>query len=308
MAIQRELWEETIVGNVFRKNDFWMDAFNADQYVLQGRVVHIPQAGGLIGVSKNRNSLPAAVVRRTDTDATYSLDEYTTDPVHIPYADQVELSYDKRLSVTSEMVSALRQLVADNALYSWSPDVANYSFTKVNATGNDLAAYTTSAAGTRRGTKVADFLTMASLFDNEDIPEEDRYSILDANQYYSLLADLSATQFRDFSQVIDPRTGKVDELYGFKIRKRSKVLVADSNGIVKAPDAVAAADDCPVSLFWQKNSVERALGEVKFFERLDDPTYYGDIYSTLLRFGGRVRRADQKGVGVLFNGIGGQGA
>jgi hypothetical protein len=47
---------------------------------------------------------------------------------------------------------------------------------------------------------------------------------------------------------------------------------------------------------WQKDSVARALGEKKFFEKKDDPEYYGDVYSAMIRAGGRRRRADDAGV------------
>lgn len=35
---------------------------------------------------------------------------------------------------------------------------------------------------------------------------------------------------------------------------------------------------------------------MKFFEDEGNPQYYGDIYSALVRMGGRIRREDQKGV------------
>jgi hypothetical protein len=59
--------------------------------------------------------------------------------------------------------------------------------------------------------------------------------------------------------------------------------------------AGSATDNAAV-LCWQKNSVERALGMVDFFEDLGNPTYYGDIYSALVRVGGRIRRSDGKGI------------
>ena len=43
----------------------------------------------------------------------------------------------------------------------------------------------------------------------------------------------------------------------------------------------------------------RALGQNDFFENLNDPLYYGDVYSTLVRAGGRVRRNDGYGVAAL---------
>jgi hypothetical protein len=42
--------------------------------------------------------------------------------------------------------------------------------------------------------------------------------------------------------------------------------------------------------------VTRAIGERKLFQRMGDPLYYGDIYSTILRMGGVRRRGDNAGV------------
>ncbi|MFQ8805871.1 MAG: hypothetical protein ACLR8Y_13235 [Alistipes indistinctus] len=47
----------------------------------------------------------------------------------------------------------------------------------------------------------------------------------------------------------------------------------------------------------------RCQGDVKFFEDEGNPQYYGDIYSGLVRMGGRKRRADQKGVIAIVQGI-----
>jgi hypothetical protein len=56
------------------------------------------------------------------------------------------------------------------------------------------------------------------------------------------------------------------------------------------------------ALAWHEQSVVRALGEVRAFENEGDPTWYGDIYSFLVRAGGRIRRADEKGVVALLQG------
>ena len=95
MAIQREIWQDHIEGNLFKNNEFLLASTDAAQYVLQGKVVHIPQAGALPNIVKNRSSLPGTIVQRADTDITYSLDEYTSDPILIPYAETIELSYSK---------------------------------------------------------------------------------------------------------------------------------------------------------------------------------------------------------------------
>src|SRR5437762_13652278 len=94
MAIQKEIWTNHIQANLFKDNGFLNYAFNADQYVLEGKVVHIPNAGATANVVKNRTTLPATVIQRADIDITYSTDEFTTDHILIPNADTVESIYD----------------------------------------------------------------------------------------------------------------------------------------------------------------------------------------------------------------------
>ena len=110
MAIQKEIWEKSIVEGLFAPNSFLSKAFNADEYVEAGKIVHIPQAGAASKVEKNRTSLPATVKQRTDTDKTFELAAFTTDPVLIPDADKGELSYNKRESVFGRTSSPCMRL------------------------------------------------------------------------------------------------------------------------------------------------------------------------------------------------------
>jgi len=296
MAIQVEIWEKDIVEGLYKDNQFLNNAFNADSYVLQGKVVHIPNAGNPPAVVKNRSSLPATAVKRTDVDITYNLDEFTTDPMLLVDAEKAELSYDKRNSLLSEAKLSLADIVAEYMLVNWSPGVS------VKTSGAAVAGHTPSFTGTRKALVADDIRKLALRFDSENVPSTERYLILDANMYHQLVGDLSQTQYRDFSASLDQAKGIVGNLYGFNIMKRSLVLVYDktTQTAAKAIGAAAAASDCAAGLAWQKNSVERALGEVKFFENVGKAEYYGDIYSALVRMGGRIRRNDGKGVVALI--------
>ena len=117
-----EIWTDYVVGNLFKNNEFLLESIDESQYVLQGSVVHIPQAGAPSGVQRNRQRLPATITRRQDVDITYALDEFTTDPRFIPDADRVQLSYDKMESCMTEDMSYLRQVMADTMLYNWRPE------------------------------------------------------------------------------------------------------------------------------------------------------------------------------------------
>lgn len=296
MAIQKEIWQDHIEGNLFKNNEFLLASTDAGQYVLQGTVVHIPQAGALATVVKNRSSVPATVVQRGDTDVTYTLDEFTTDPILIPNAESFELSYNKRESVLSEYEASLRQTVADNLLIDWSP--SGVTGTVIRTTGSNTATHLAGTTGTRKKFTVNDLKYAQLQLNKQNVPMEGRYALISADMFQQLTDDMSATQYRDFSAAYDVKDGILGRLFGFNIMMRGAVVnyTNDAAPVVNPYGATAAATDNDGVLCWQVNAVERALGQITFFERVGDPTYYGDIYSVSVRMGARKRRTDAKGI------------
>jgi hypothetical protein len=296
MAIQKEIWQDHIEGNLFKNNEFLLASTDAGQYVLQGKVVHIPQAGGLPSIVKNRSSLPATVVQRGDTDVTYTLDEFTTDPILIPNAETFELSYNKRESVLSEYESSLRQTVADNLLIDWCPTGGSGLVTRT--TGASTATHLDGTTGNRKKLSVTDLKNAQLQLNKQNVPMEGRYALLSADMFQQLTDDMSATQYRDFSAAYDVKDGVLGRLFGFNIMMRGGVATYtnDTVPVVNPYGASANVDDNDGVLCWQIGAVERALGQISFFERIGDPTYYGDIYSVSVRMGARKRRSDAKGI------------
>lgn len=296
MAIQKEIWQDHIAGNLFKNNEFLLASTDASQFVLQGKVVHIAQAGALATVEKNRSSLPATVVQRTDGDVTYSLDEYTTDPILIPNAESFELSYNKRESVLGEYEASLRQTIADNLLVTWSPTGA--TSTMIRTTGTSTTTHLGGTTGNRKKLTVSDMKRAQLLLNRQNVPMEGRYALLSADMFQQLTDDMSITQYRDFSAAYDIKDGVLGRLFGFSIMMRGGVVTYDNDTlpVVNAYGAAADAADNDGVLCWQVGSVERAIGDISFFERIGDPTYYGDVYSVGVRVGGRRRRNDAKGI------------
>ena len=107
---------------------------------------------------------------------------------------------------------------------------------------------------------------------------------------------MCANEQRDFLAAYDEKNGVLGRIFGFSVLMRSEVMRYTGNGSPKNWATAGAPTDNAAALVWQRNSVERALGGARFFENLGDPTFYGDIYSSLLRIGGRIRRKDGKGV------------
>ena len=307
MAIQKEIWTDYIVKNLWKNNDFLLQSADESQYVLAGKVVHIPNAGNAPSVKKNRTTLPAVVTKRSDSDVTYNLNEYTSDPVLIENADKIELSYDKISSVMEDIMMGIRETMVNWMLYDW---VSNLTLsTTVNlrrfsgAASGTTYNYAPDQTGNLKYLTPDDVKAAQKLMDKAGVPQEDRFILIDADSYDHFTNDLKATTNRDFVQYFDAATGVVGKLYGFTFYKRSTVLYADSTStpVVQTPDATSGRIN-GVAIAWQKQMVARAIGNVDFFENVKDATYYGDVYSGLLRAGGRNRKADHKGLVLLIQG------
>lgn len=300
MAVQKQIWQNTIIEEFWPDDSFASKATNDSEYVNQGKTVHIPNAGAPSGVKKNRSTLPAEVKVRTDVDVTYDLDEFTTDPVRIPHADTVELSYSKRNSVISQDKNKLRNDAHQSILEKWTPD-AKY---RITTTGASRDAYITNATGQRKALTTKDVLALQTKFDLQDVPAADRYLLLDAVMYNDLLGDMIESQKIGFFAQADAKKGIVGELYGFKVMKRSTVLRFTSAGaLVKTSEsATLNATDLAAGIAFHKDAVSVAMGEVVMFDSVNNPTYYGDIYSFLVRTGGAKRRTDGKGIFAIVEG------
>lgn len=290
--IQKEIWLRAIIEGLFPDDSFASRFVNDDAYVNEGKKVHIPNAGAPSKVQINRTTVPATVGVRTDTDIEYTLDEFTTDPIRIPHADTVELSYDKRNSVIAQDRAALMENVHQDILYRIAPDSSN----AVTTSGEAVAAHTNEATGDRKALVAADLLALMTRFDKDNIPSEGRYVLLDAVMYAQLLKSMTNTEMIGFFNAADVKRGIVGQIYSFNVMKRSQVLRYASGGMLSKFSAAGAAADNAAGLAWWDRAVSRAVGEVKMFDSVDNPTYYGDIYSFLVRAGAAIRRSDKKGV------------
>jgi len=292
MAVQREIWERDIVENLFKNNEFAKRAFSADIYVIEGKVVHIPVAGTPSAVNKNVTVFPVAAVKRADQDITYALDTFYTTPRHVERIEQYELAYDKRASVLGEDQAALIEAAMNGLLFRWSPGAANVVLT----TGAATLASAVGATGNRLSFTKDVFNGMKLQMDRANIPGG-RVALLTADHHAQLLASFSDIERTNFNNLADMKTGIVGKYLGIDIMMRSTALRYRQVGGIWTPvdetDAAFAANaaDSAASLFYHDMSVERALGTVQMFDGENRPEYYGDIYSFILRLGGRIRRA-----------------
>jgi hypothetical protein len=298
MAVQAEIWVRYIINRLWKDNQFLKYTFNDDQYVVGGKIVHIPNPGSKPTIVKNRASFPAAAVQRADTDIMYALDRYTSDPTHIEAADMMEITYDKIASVFGDHAGELTETVATDMIIKWLTGIAAPNI--LRTTGGASAAKVTGQTGNRNVAVAGDIKKVQLALNLQNVPKADRYGLLESNMMDEITESLTQTQYRDFSEYYDAKEGIVGKLFGINLMERSNVAIASAGLAIDALGAAVDAGDHVVSMFWQKDSIARALGEKKFFEKKDDPEYYGDVYSALLRAGGRRRREDNAGVVALI--------
>lgn len=313
--LPQEYWSSYIVEKLYKSNPHLKLAMDESQYVNGGAIVYIPQAGARPAVAKNRNTFPAVAVQRGDTSVFYPLDTWSTDPAVITWDDENQLSYAKQDSVLGDHTSTLAEVMGDEILYSWVrgfiPQAGGGSTVNF-LPANRIIATTGAAApvngvdgqtGTRKAFTFKEVQTIQLMFNKDAVAKEDRYCILESYMYGQLLDSLTTNQMHAFEQTADLKNGVLGKLYGFSILDRPTALSLTTAGVFNVPGQSLTATDNIASVFWQKNSVSVAIGETKIFQDVENPLYYGGVYSGLVKAGGRCRRADWRGIAAVAQSV-----
>jgi hypothetical protein len=309
-AISQEFFAAYIIEKLRKENAFIRNAFDESGHVLAGSVVHIPQAGVSPNVVKNRSTFPATAVQRGDSFVTYTLDVFTTDPNFITWAEENEISYDKMDSMLRDHVATLIEIVGDNTLYNW---VRGYKWngtayvseiipsSNIILTSGDSKPVNTEdgQTGNRLAFCYEDLSKVQSKFNKLNVPKDGRYCLTESYMYRQLMDSLSQNQMAAFQQTANLKEGILGRLCGFDIMERSSVLSFNTTNVPNLPGQALDSDDCLGALCYQRDSVAIAKGDIKAFGPSEDPTFYGNVFSSLVKFGGRCRRADWAGLTVI---------
>ncbi len=295
MALQKEIWRNDIIGNLYKDNQFAQRCVNADSFVLAGKVVHIPVAGAASQTKKNLTSFPQTAVNRTDTELTYALDTVYSLPRQIQDIEKYELSYDKRQSVAGEDQKKLIQDCMNSLLYRWAPSAATVIETTGDPSADDLIDST--ATGTRRMFTKVEFKNIVKKLRQADMSGKVT-ALLTVSHYHQFIESLSEGEKTGFMAFANLKEGTVGRYYNCDVIFRSSVLryrkVAGVYTVIdeQADDFIATTDDSAASLFYSDQAVERAVGDVVVFDDSANPLYYGDVFSQMMRIGGRIRRTN----------------
>lgn len=293
-TIRTEAWVRDIKENLFDDNPHVTKGINHSSFVSDS-IVNVPQAGANPNVEKNRTSLPATVQQRTDTNLTYNIDEYTTDPFLIPNADVNTLSYNKRQSILRQHIDTINDDIGDQAGFVYATDTTARQVKTTGAASGDALA--PGATGTRLALVKEDIRKVAQIFDADKVPKAGRMIVLDSDMYWQLFDDDTMTN-RDHIGKAGLPEGVVNRLFGIDIMVRSKIVVYDVANDKKAPGASPVVTDHLGCVAFHRNSVSWALNGIKVLARDEsqNPEWYGTILSAIVRYAAAVLRTDEKGI------------
>jgi len=287
MPLNVEYFSDRIAEELF-SDDELITRGNDDSIWVEGTAVNKPQSGSGIVVVKDRNTYPATAVRRTDANLRYTLHEFTTNPSHIPDAEESVTNYNKAVSIIGQHTKTIREQIGDYVLTEWAGG----------------AVFRTSGAADDNGKSqivISDIIDVAKRFDIDKVPMKDRFLVMTPTLYYQLFG-IDALIKMDVMGKTSLPTGVVNQLLGFNILMRPRTVIY-TNAVTPlkvAYDTAKGAEDNEGIIAFQKEMVCYAKGEIKLFENVDDALYYGSVYSTLVRLGAAKERTDEKGVAVIL--------
>ncbi len=305
MALIKEIWVSDVQEALNRNADFLPYSVDHSAYIAFG-TVHVPQSGSNPTVVKNPATFPLSINERTDTDRTYSLNQFALEPVLITNLDELQISYDKRQSVLGQQITTLTQRIGDEVAISWSATGASNI---VATTGSSVAtSLAPGATGTRKAVTLADIAGLANKLDKDNVPRQNRKLLMSTDMFWELfqISDVIRASYNGFqNQPNVLANGIVAMLYGFEIMMRPVVSVyANSTTVPKAFGAATATTDNLACIAFHSTTVARALGSMTpLYDSGSNgngkPEYLGSIFNMEIMLGSAILRADMKGVAAL---------
>ncbi len=291
-----EDWVTDIEDILFETDNSFITMSRSHDEFVKNKVVHIPQAGSLAGVTKNRQIFPATVEQRTDVTNDYTLEDYSVDPALVEDIEEIQNSYSKRDSIMFDHKSKLKEEIALNTMFDWSVDGGSDNI--VRTTGSSITGNApVGAVGTRKAFTLADLINLSANLDLQLIPDDGRRVLLLPTRLYNdLFRDPELTTIDTMNKKSLP-TGVHAGIMGFNIIKRSFVVNYDATAANKNPigGAVSATDQSG-GIAYHPDFVTKALGSIKVYFEENSPIYFGDILSSQVLFKAHFMRTGKVGI------------
>jgi hypothetical protein len=290
-GLNKEIWIERLMDGFYPNDAFLTESQDMSEFVDNDKI-NFAEIGADPDVLVNNTTYPVSIVGRTDTALEITLDYFDTVNTVVRNAEQKELVYNKIDSVQKGHKRSLQQSFSMRAAHAYAPAADAADLPVLVATGGDRGD----------GTKMLtwdDVITLMSEADQRDWDASPGSRILILNPKHQ--ADLVKQDKALFKEFVDRQTGRVNNMYSFKMFPYSKTPIYNRTTGAKVAFGAAAAPttDTISSVFYLKTEVMRAQGTIDMFSRLKDPEARGDIMGYQMRGIALPMRA--KGRGAIYS-------
>lgn len=277
-GLQREIWVAGIQENPVPDYSFVNESRDMSEYV-NNNTLHLAEAGIEPGVHEDYfatsdNPLPFADV--SDIPNEVVLHTYSTEQTRHRDLQEVELAYDRRMSVINRHRTALGKNIGKRAAHAWAP----------NSDGGDNKVVT---LGT--DSIIDAIIDLEAFYADRDIV--DGLNICFTPQHF---AKLKKEDYKLYKMVLNER-----QLYGFKVHRYSQNPLYTSAGVKKPYGSVAESGDLRATFTWVKDEVFRCFGTTEMYATLRDSGTQSDTLSFAQRaLVGKIRANSPKYLGAIL--------
>lgn len=287
MALNTQIWVKQLKEGFYPETSFLNYVLDFSENVNNNKI-HIASAGIDPKVIVNNTTYPIKTVGRVDDDCEITLDTFSTENTLVRLPVTIEYSYDQMESVLRQHRNTLQKSVGIKAIHAIAPD-ENTNDTPVIMTTGEVK-------GTRKAMQFADILALKERFDENEIPNEKRYLVLHPKHVSDLLAE-DLNLFKDLTNIVD---GVPTRFAGFHCLTFSKMpTYSILSGEAKKIAYGGEDTEHFASVAFYGDEVMKSDGEIKMYQRLDDPEQRANIVGFDKRFVCLPIRG--KGIGAIVS-------
>lgn len=278
-GLNKEVWVAGIKENPIPDHSFVMASTDKSEYVENNKL-HLAEAGIEPAVYENyfsgsETDLPLATIEDIPNEVV--LNTYSTERTRHRQLQEIELQYNKRVSVINRHKTALDKNIGVRAAFAWAPAVNN-TYNKIVSVG--------------AGSIIDAIIDLQAFYNGLDMYD---------NLNICLTAEHMA-QIKKENKVLYKEILNTKEMYGFKVYRNNKNALYTSANAKKAFGAVLEAGDKVCSFTWSSDEVFRCFGDVEMYETIRSAASQADEISFAQRaLVGNIRAANPKYLGALLN-------
>lgn len=272
-TLNKQIWISQIMEKFYPEASFLNFAKDMSENVEYDKI-NLADCGFDPEVLINNTTYPIAVAERTDTPLSIELSLYETENTLVRSPQAVELAYDKLESVIYGHRMALRAMSGNKSAHAYTPTQDTTNTPVLITTGDN------NGDGFKRLVP-EDILKLKKRYDLLEVPFENRYLVLDPNH----VEDLILYDLKAFKDITDFKDGQPNRFAGFNILQYTRTAKFDFTTRQKLPFGAVANENTVFSSFsFSSEEVMKAMGNMKMYEKIDDPEQRATIVGFDMRF------------------------